>query len=295
MSISNSKVILAIDAGGTSIKIALVAENIITFCEVPVNSSADADSIVESFHQAIRCGLALAQEYRLEIVGVGVSTPGPFDYPNGTYLMKHKYAAMYGKSVKTIIEEYFPNKPIRFMHDSHAFLLGEIQNEKYKQVHNPCALMLGTGLGFALMKERRLLENERGGPSVSIFKKAYREATAEDYLSKRGIMSLYNEFGGNVCRTVKEIDICAKKGDALCKGVFTRTGWHVAHILAPLIGSYEIDCVIMGGQISKADDLLVDPIQKTLLTIGIDCFVTKAQTIDDAPLLGVAQSLREVF
>lgn len=296
MSRSNDKCILSLDAGGTTIKYALVpssGQNLQGFGEIPVDSNGKAEEIEDSYRQAIRTALTKAKEADLVVEGIGVSTPGPFDYPSGTYLMTHKFAAMYGVSIKTVMEQEVNQIPIRFMHDSHAFLLGEIQNPIYASFKKPCAVMLGTGLGFALMEHGKILCNETGGPKVSIFKRPYRGSIAEEYLSKRGIMSIYEELGGKAQTTVKELDIQAHAGDELSQKVFSVTGWHAAHILAPLILEHSIDCVILGGQISKADELLTGPIKTTLRELSIDCFVGKAQTIDSAPLFGVAHLFEE--
>ena len=293
MNISSAKCTLAIDAGGTSIKVALVTDSIVSFAELPVDSSAEEKDIEDTFHEVMCCGIDLASRARLHIAAVGLCIPGPFDFIQGIFLMKHKYASMYGKSLRNIIASHLPDTPIRFMHDSHAFLLGEIQSSRYDYMQTICAVTIGTGLGFAFMQKGTLLTNEQGGPYISIFRRPYEKATAEEYLSKRGIMALYHELGGEGCQSVKEIDICANKGDAVCREVFARTGAHAARILAPIIREYSIEGVILGGQIAKADHLLVVPLRETLYLLGIDCFVTKGQTIDDAPLLGVSQSLWE--
>ena len=285
--------ILALDAGGTSIKLALVVtdggQGILGFSEIPINSSGSIEEIKQGYRSAIFAGLQLAQSHGLTIKGIGISTPGPFDYQNGISLMTHKYPALYGKSIREIIEQEVQHIPVRFMHDSNAFLIGEIQLPCYSSCKTPCVVMLGTGLGFALMHGRTLSVNSSGGPGVSIFRRPYRGEIAEEFLSKRGIMRIYQELGGVGFKTVKELDSQAHKGNALCQQVFAVTGWHAAHILAPIIIEHAIDCLILGGQIAKADELLVEPIKATLKELSIDCLVFKAQTIDAAPLVGVAQ------
>ena len=297
MSRLKDKSILTLDAGGTTIKYALVlpsaSQALLGFGEVPVNSDGTAEEIEDSYRTVVRKALQQAHESDLEIEGIGISTPGPFNYQMGTYLMTHKFAAMYGRSIRTVIEQEINQVPIRFMHDSHAFLLGEIHNPIYKAFTKPCAVMLGTGLGFALMENGHIVCNETGGPKVSIFQRPYWDSIAEEYLSKRGILRIYEELGGKTLTTVKELDIQAHTGNTLALKVFAMTGWHAAHILAPLIVEHGIDCVILGGQISKADDLLVNPIKKKLKELSIDCFVGKAQTIDCAPLFGVTHLFEE--
>jgi glucokinase len=207
--------------------------------------------------------------------------------------MQHKYRALYGHSLLPLFEQEAGTLTVRFMHDSNAFLLGEIQNPLYRRFKKPCAVLVGTGLGFALMEEGRILTNETGGPKVSIFSRPYRDATSEEYLSKRASMRLYQQLGGTTCTTVKELDILAHRGDELCRRVFALTAVHAAEILYPIIAHHAIDCIILGGQIAKADELLVLPLQERLHALGVDCFVGKAHTIDAAPLVGAAHLFEE--
>ncbi|AEV29403.1 transcriptional regulator/sugar kinase [Sphaerochaeta pleomorpha str. Grapes] len=294
MNTSNDSCILALDAGGTTIKLGVVLKSggcseLVDFQETPIQSSGSIGEIEEGYAKAIETGLSLASRHHLKLSGIAVSTPGPFDYETGISRMTHKYAAIYGQSVKKIIEQTTKDIPVRFMHDSSAFLLGEILDPRYRSFHTPAAIIIGTGLGFAIIKQGKLLLNASQGPGISIFRRPYKGKTAEDFVSKRGIMNLYTELGGSLCKTVREIDLEARKGDELCKKVFVQTGMHVGHIVAPLIQEQGIDCLILGGQIAKADRLLITPLSETLQTYSIDCFVCKAQTIDTAPLVGAAQ------
>lgn len=297
MSKSSDNIILALDAGGSFIKLGLVnlSENdtIHGFADVPVNSDGSRDEIEAAYRKAVQTGLLSASEQGFVLQGIGVSTPGPFDYAKGVSLMQHKYRALYGHSLLPLFEQEAGTLTVRFMHDSNAFLLGEIQNPLYRRFKKPCAVLVGTGLGFALMEEGRILTNETGGPKVSIFSRPYRDATSEEYLSKRAIMRLYQQLGGTTCTTVKELDILAHRGDELCRRVFALTAVHAAEILYPIIAHHAIDCIILGGQIAKADELLVLPLQERLHALGVDCFVGKAHTIDAAPLVGAAHLFEE--
>lgn len=298
MSILTDKCILSLDAGGTTIKLGIVVPSKgvqpLSFQEVSIDSNGTIQSIEEGYRLAIHKGMECAKQFGMIVSGIAVSTPGPFDYTHGISLMKHKYAAIEGRSVRDIMASAAPNIPIRFIHDSHAFLSGEIQDPSYARFNTVCALMLGTGLGFALSQERKIATNEVGGPKVSIFRTPYLDSIAEDYLSKRGIMRLYNQYGGTTLATVKDLDIHARQGDTRCIRVFAETGWHAAQILAPIIRTYSIDCIILGGQISKAKELLVNPMQQRLHELALDCFVCNTQNLDNSPLIGAATLFKEL-
>lgn len=96
---------ILLDVGGTFIKCS-------DGRQIPIDSSGSRDSIVESLREAVG-----------EADKVAVAIPGPFDYDRGIFLMKHKFAAVYGESFAGIIGG---NREFRFIHDVNAMLLGEM-------------------------------------------------------------------------------------------------------------------------------------------------------------------------
>ncbi|HWR11713.1 MAG TPA: ROK family protein [Rectinemataceae bacterium] len=309
MKLSNLECVLALDAGGTGIKLGLATsraadEGILDLDEISMPSDGSVEDIEAAYARAAGIGMACASGRGLEIAGVGVSTPGPFDYANGVSMMSHKCAAIKGMSVRAFISRAFIGKaagpaPVRFIHDAFAFLLGELAfgagcpegaaAEAAAPSRSPCAATIGTGLGFAAIAEGKLLRGPEGGPAISIYKSPYRRGIAEDYVSKRGIMDCYERLGGFGRPGVKEIADRAKEGDALCAMVFEETGIHLAEILAPFILKGGFDRLILGGQIAKAGTLLTEPTRRRFEVLGIRCPVSIARHIDEAPLLGAAQ------
>ena len=161
MKLSNRECVLALDAGGTGIKLGLVTsraadEGILDLDEVSMPSGGSAEEIEAAYARAAGIGIASASRRGLEVAGVGVSTPGPFDYANGVSLMSHKCAAIKGMSVRAFIRRAFSGKaagsvpvPVRFIHDAFAFLLGELAfgaaAEAAAPSRSPCATTIGTG------------------------------------------------------------------------------------------------------------------------------------------------------
>jgi glucokinase len=281
--------VLAIDAGGTTIKAALVAKGpaLLDFFETPVSESGGASGIVSAFEETAFTGAVHASARGLELSGIGVCIPGPFDYKNGISLMTHKYQAIRGLPLRPFLKKAAPDLPVRFMHDSSAFLLGEMVMRP-KQERDLCAVIIGTGLGFACTREGGLFENENGGPGISIFRRPYKGETAEDFVSKRGIMRAYTQLGGTKATSVKEMAELARLGDSAAGQAFQKTGEALAEILSPILLENGFACMILGGQIAKSGALLLAPVQEILCKNYIACRVEAAQNIDESPLYGAA-------
>lgn len=292
MKTSLDSCVLAMDAGGTTIKAALIVNGpeILDFFETHIPEGGSAPSIFSAFEEASNKGAAYAAARGMVLRGIGVCIPGPFDYLGGVSLMTHKYQAIRGLPLRPSIQNAVPNLPVKFMHDSSAFLLGELAMLE-KQEKDVCAVIIGTGLGFACTREGRLFENENGGPGISIFRRPYKGKTAEDFVSKRGIMRSYAKLGGLKAQSVKEMAELARMGDTTACQAFQQTGEALAEILAPILLENGFECMILGGQIAKSGALLLKPIQESLLRNHIACRVVAAQSIDDAPLYGAAQQI----
>src|SRR4026208_1176786 len=96
--LSLSARVIALDVGGTSVKSAWVApggrvsgEPAIT----PIDSSSEAEMILETFAQIISTHLGQAQTS--DFLGVALGFPGPFDYAAGICLIEgvEKYGSIY--------------------------------------------------------------------------------------------------------------------------------------------------------------------------------------------------------
>ena len=288
--------ILAIDAGGTFFKSGLInaAGEIVEHTRIscPVDSGGQADSVRRAYHTLIARQLENARDLGRTIKAVGVDTPGPFDYQAGKSLMRHKFRALYGIPLRPWIQEAAGKLPVRFLHDSTAFLLGEYWKGGLQGEGDAAGVMLGTGLGFAYMRNGAVQLNPQGGPGFSLYTVPYREATAEDYVSRRGIIRHYLERVPQAEKGVDVADIArlAREGSAPAIATMKETGGMLGEILLPVLKEKQCRRLAVGGQISKAYPLFGPELEKALEDIRLDG-IAPAESPDDAHLLGCAYSL----
>lgn len=78
---------------------------------------------------AVARGAAFAAERGMELAGIGIAIPGPFDYAAGVSRMTHKFRSICGVDLRGVLHA-MPGVPadaeIRFMQDVNAALAGEI-------------------------------------------------------------------------------------------------------------------------------------------------------------------------
>ena len=277
-------VMLAVDAGGTNFKYALMdAEGaLLSQClQIPVNEKGTAQEIEASWRAMAKSAAGLAGQAGVRVERVCVSTPGPFDFGGGMSRMRHKFPAIYGLPIRPWLQDALGGVPVDFLHDSTAFILGEARPE----FHSPACVMLGTGFGFACMREGKVLVNESRTPAVILWNHPFRGGIVEDTISRRALRAAYAEkTGGDGSLDVKEIAEACRAGDPAAKAVFDGLSEALAELLAPILTKLGSDALILGGQISRSADLFAGE-----LTGRLPCPVVLSEHPDSAALVGCAR------
>ncbi len=299
------KCIYALDAGGSYLKCGLVGEDMRVIPDTRDSEAADSakgtlKEVRASYAALAARAKARAADMGYEIAAVGMDTPGPFDYSSGAFRMTHKYTALYGVSVLPWFGEDFPGVPVRIIHDSAAFILGAargLYGANGCKDRTVAAVMLGTGLGFALMRDGRPLLAPGGGPLVSIYRAPLCGVEAEELISARGIVRRYNESVGNGDTPIsaKEVAFRAKSGDAAAAHAYADTGRLLGELIAPVLAEYSVSALLLGGQISRDAQLFMPQLRTTLEGLGSCGDILPAPNGDDAHLLGAAMEAKSLL
>ena len=251
---------ILLDVGGTFIKCS-------DGREIPIDSDGSREDIANSLKEA----LADAEK-------AAVAIPGPFDYEHGIFLMKHKFAAVYGECFAVIIGG---NREYRFIHDVNAMLLGEMASGAGKAYERVALVTLGTGLGFSMSLDGHLLMNELGSPLVPVYNLPFGGGILEDYVSKRGFLRGYQGL------TVKELAQRAGEGDRAALERFADRGTILASCIAPILKEYGIQCLLFGGQISRSYFLLAKAVEEGLRNVDSLQYAGPVQDIGNATFNGL--------
>lgn len=266
----NARIIL-LDIGGTFVKSALgiagkgAVEG--TFESVPISSEGTVEQIEYSFQESVRLQKAKAQKNGFAVEAICAALPGPFDYKNGIFMMKHKFAAVYGRGFREILgDEIGPEVRLSFVHDVNSVLLGALSSDPFLMEGRVALTTLGTGLGFAYAVDGEVQLSFTGSPAKGLWNLPYLEGILEDYVSRRAILRFYSEMGGVLSegQDVKEIAGWAMTGDEKAKEAFRMVGRHYAVGARGLLRELGISRLFFAGQIAKSFFLMEDEIKKGL-------------------------------
>ncbi len=302
MDTGKNKGIIALDVGGTSLKWTLIdltnPDSSITknyFQKVSIDSEAPAEILIRTFIETIKRAFQKARALELEVVGIGISMPGPFNYEKSISLMTHKFRGLYGIDLKNKLIQLLQLReefPIQFQLDSEAFLTGETWWGTAQGYNRIIGLTLGAGVGSSFMINGRIVKEGPGiPPKGAIWCLPYEDGIVEDKISQRGILNRYQELGEDYpeTREVEEIASRALKGDRISSQVFKEFGLVLGKTLKPIVSQFRAQCLVFGGQISKSFYLFAGSLKKELRFVPDLKKVTPGSLLHLSALYGVAK------
>jgi glucokinase len=277
--------IVSIDLGGTHVsagRIDVAAGEVRAFLRACLAPTADRDELVTR----ITSTAADVAEGAVECIGVAV--PGPFDYVNGVCLLTHKLELLHGVDLRRELADALQTPPesIAFVNDADAFLLGEAWVGAARGHRRAAAVTLGTGLGSAFLEDGRIVDTDSRVPvEGSLHLVPYRGRPAEETVSRAALVADY----GDPRLDVRDIAIRARNDDTRARQGFVRLASALGEMTAPWLESFRATCLVVGGSISQAWDLLEDALRAALVEVdGLEKVAPSAR-VDDAALLGAAR------
>ena len=283
--------IVALDIGGSHVTAAVVdgsQREIVagTRRHVAVDEGAASEVILETWARAaLQAVTALGDG----VDGVGIAVPAPFDYGRGVSLMEHKFRALYGRPVVSLLEEWFRDSqlegaPVLVANDADLFALGEWWAGAARGRERMIGLTLGTGLGSGFVAHGRIVT---GGPEVptggEIWSLPYLDGVAEDFVSGRAIAASYTRATGREL-AASEIAERADSGESAALGAFAEMALHLGRIMEPHIARFKPECIVVGGNIAHAWAVFGPRLSVALAPV--EC--RPSARFEDATLLGAA-------
>ena len=275
----------ALDLGGTHV----------SGRRVPVGgtpATADAWYRVDFAPDASREELlgAITQTARMvdsqEVDRWAVAAPGPFDYERGVCTIHGvgKLESLYGVDLRAALGAVVraPRTSTVFLNDAYAFALGEWWAGAARGHERLLGITLGSGLGSGFVERGRRVGS---GPSVppggELYRASFRGAPVEEIISRRALLAGY----GDPAVDVEEIAQLARAGEDRAGAAIDRYASDLAELLAEWVAAFSPTCVVFGGSIARAWDLISPPLVRRLDNVT----VSLAERLDDAALLGAAR------
>ena len=190
----DKSVIIGVDVGGTKIQTGAINQEGKIICEpvtIDTGGNDECETIFSRITGSVDYVIRTAGLHSEEIIGIGMGVTGPLDTEMGTILDCPQLPTMNSFPLRDRIRDHF-NLPVTMDNDANALLLGESIWGAGKGYRTILGFTLGTGLGCAIVIDKRLFTGTNG-MAGEIWTGPFKEGTIEDVVSGRGVSGIYHE------------------------------------------------------------------------------------------------------
>ena len=277
---------VGVDLGGTKILSALVDDGgVVHQRHRMATPQQGPDSVVTAIAESVQSVLRASRVGHGDVVGVGVGAPGPLDPLSGVVFQPPNLAGWYNVPLADLLRQRV-KLPVCVENDANAAALGEWWVGAGRGVHDLVYITVSTGIGGGLIINDALVHGVSGtageighmtidihGPrcvcgntgclEVLASGKAIARMAREAIAARRSTKVLDLAGGDAERMTAELVAAAARQGDAVAREVFDQAGTYVGVAVASLLNLLNPAKVVIGGGVSKAGDLLFDPVRRT--------------------------------
>lgn len=305
---------IGIDLGGTNIKGILVS----SIGEVrakhlcPTDTERGPNGVAESISELTDNLLSSGNLGRQDMAGVGLGVPGVTTAEGVVVLAPN--LDWHHVPFKTILSDRL-GVPVEIDNDASVAALGEARLGAGKGCESLVLLTLGTGIGGGIVLNGEIHHGssfsageighvclEPDGPVCGCGKSGCLEALAAGlamvkYARERLENGRLSSLAGTEDLTPELICNAAAEGDDLAKEVVARVARYIGIAIANVINLVSPDIVAIGGGISAAGNLLLEPIMESARTYTLEGMFEHTRIVlatlgNDAGALGASQLVR---
>ena len=268
---------IAVDLGGTNLRIAAVSEtgDIVERVALATHRDQGRDAVIREMTSAIRA-LAEKQPDGRKLAGIGIGVPGIIYRETGLLRKSPNLPGWENYPVRDAIERLVGSR-VYLENDANVAALGEKWLGRGKDVESLCMLTLGTGVGGGLVFDGEIwhgflgfgaelghvvvAENgvacpcggqgclETESSATAVVRKA------KDALAAKKSSALAEAVASGKELTSKLVYETARQGDKACREIFRSQGHYLGIALAGFVNSLNLPLYVIGGGGAAAWDL----------------------------------------
>ncbi|MDL2222402.1 ROK family protein [Parabacteroides sp. OttesenSCG-928-N08] len=308
--------VVGIDIGGTNTVFGVVdARGTILYSgSIKTGKHAEVKDYIEELAKGL--GMVIDQAGGPDkIKGIGVGAPNG-NYFNGCIEFAPNLPWKGKIPLAQLISERLGGIPVTLTNDANAAAIGEMTYGAARGLKDFIVITLGTGVGSGIVINGSLVYGHDGfagelghvimrrhngrqcGCGRQGCLEAYASATgvartAREYLEIRKDESILREIDPDEI-TSKDVFDAAMKGDAIALEIFASTGTILGEAFADFVAFSSPEAIILFGGLSKAGDLIMNPIKAAMEKNILKVFEGKTKLLfsqlkeSDAAVLGAS-------
>jgi len=276
-----NKYILTLDIGGTTFSSGLFDEalNQVKASTVAlVSNFTEKHLLIDGFVEQINQLLTLSDLEINQVLGLGVSAPGPLDAKEGKILKTPNLILLQNTHLADELEKRL-ELTVHIENDANLFAWGE-WHKNHLQSKVIVTITLGSGLGVGVIVNGTYFTGAHGmGAEYGI--SPLSGGVWEDYISIEGLSKKSREISGNL-KSPRELYDAAIKGDKEALKIWHWFGNKLGYCLSHIVNMLDPELIVVGGGISKAFSLFINSTE-SILHKHSPSFTKNGITIEKCP------------
>jgi glucokinase len=318
------KMLIGIDIGGTTTKIALITHDgiVVEKCAIQTPKVDNGPFLAVTVTEAVKSLLEYHQVSKDRIAGIGVGAPGPVYQEAGRFYELTNLDWPNDYPIKEILENSM-GLPVVINNDANCAALGEMWKGAGMGARDLLCITLGTGIGGGVIVNGSIVQGIRGaageiGHMTSVVTNGAlcncgKTGCLETVASASGIVRLARErilqerdltkkltflLAENGCITAKDVFSLAGIGDGTALDVVHEAAQYLGIAFANIANTLNPEMIILGGGVSKAGNDLLLPVKNTfakhIFPASAGSTEIKFATLgNDAGIIGAAWMVRQ--
>jgi glucokinase len=299
------KTIIAVDIGGTQIRVAVYPQDGTT----PILQKRIPTRGSESAVERILGLIAELWPAGCEVQAISAGAPGQIDPLAGVVIGAPNIAGWENLPLRAQIEERFHTQAF-VNNDANLAALGEWRFGAARGHHNVLYMTISTGIGGGVIMNDQLLLGQHGlatelghvvilpdGPMCGCGFRGHLEALSSGtgiarYVNEELARGAASSLPSSPPPTAREIAHAAAAGDALARAAFDRAAYYLGIGLANYLHLFNPSIVVLGGGVSRSGDFFWQAFRRSLEAHVLlpeysrDLIIAPAALLDDCGLLG---------
>ena len=304
---TTSRAVLGIDFGHSHVQVAVadLAHNVLAERHRDLDVNHRANEALDFSAEMAAEVLGEAGIDRSRVIGAGIGIPGPVDRERGTAGSATILPGWVGLRIADAMQKRL-GLPVDIENDANLGALAELTWGAGRDCTNFAYIKAATGIGAGLVIDGALLRGATG-TAGEIGHTTLDERGALCYCGNRGcletvasgpaITRLVAEGNGDA-PSLAEVIERASAGDVRCRRAISDAGREIGVAVAGLCNLINPERVIIGGLLSRAGDILLQPLRESIRRHAVQAAaervdVRAASFVERAELLGaLALALR---
>ncbi|TCP31143.1 glucokinase [Scopulibacillus darangshiensis] len=274
---------IGVDVGGTTVKLAFVDDegHIIDKWDIQTDTSHDGKNITSDISESIMVKLKEHNTAISDIKGLGIGAPGFINMENG-FIFQAVNIGWHSYPLKEELEKA-TGLPVILDNDANTAALGEMWQGAGNGAEDLLCVTLGTGVGGGVITRGEIVHGVTGMAGEIGHITVIPEGGLPCNCGKRGCLETVSSATG-ICRmaieglaehpnsalkrifdetgdlTSKDVFDAAKAQDTWAILVVENAAFHLGMTLASVAMTLNPSKIVIGGGVSKAGDVLINPV-----------------------------------